>query len=200
MFFTSRSQPRIIIPHAARCCKPFFRILPNFFQKIWRMTPLTVDFPPGGGLLFKTCRDFSVFSAGRRYFSGLLKPRVILSHLCPKEKPCREIFPSRADSIHRRPVCFCRQSFLSPEHPLPTARHEMVSMGGAGLPARSFSLWVLLSASGGQLALMPAGAILDPQCCAVPGHAGMFTGDHLPARIVQQTPAVAPAHRHIAVH
>ena len=94
MFFTSRSQPRIIIPHAARCCKPFFSILPIFFEKIWRMPPLTADFPPGGCLLFKTCRIIS-FSGGRTVFFSAFSSRGVSYHIVSQKKsPAGRFFPA----------------------------------------------------------------------------------------------------------
>ena len=94
MFFTSRSQPRIIIPHAARCCKPFFSILPNFFQKIWRMAPLTAVFPPGGGLLFKTCRDFSVFWQADGIFQAFSSRGLSYHSFAQKKSPAGRFFPA----------------------------------------------------------------------------------------------------------
>ncbi len=129
MFFTSRSQPRIIIPHAARCCKPFFRILPNFFEKIWRTTPLTADFPPGGGLLFKTCRDFSVFWQADGIFQAFSSRGLSYHSFAQKKSPAGRFFPTgRILYIAGRSVFVAGR--FSPRGPPHAARREMSSMGG----------------------------------------------------------------------
>ena len=169
MFFTSRSQPRIIIPHAARCCKPFFSILPNFFEKIWRMPPLTADFPPGGFLLFKTCRIIS-FSGGRTVFFSAFSSRGVSYHtFSQKKSPAGRFFPAGLCLIHVLPRFRLRQ----------TAE--------------------IICRSGRQFALVPAGGILDPQGRTVPGNAGLLAGDDLVPRRIDQAPLVPLTHRHIAV-
>ena len=94
MFFTSRSQPRIIIPHAARRCKPFFRILPNFFQKIWCMPPLTGSFPPVPGDLFKIRPIFPFFRQTDGIFSAFSSRGLSYHTFLQKKSPAGKFFPA----------------------------------------------------------------------------------------------------------
>ncbi len=107
MFFTSRSQPRIIIPHAARCCKPFFSILPNFFQKIWCMPPLTGNFPPVPGDLFKIRPIFPFFGRQTVFFQ-LSQAEVYHITPFPKRKAPPEDFSRQGFALFMcSPVSAC---------------------------------------------------------------------------------------------